>query len=239
LHAFALWDLEQYPERVRFASAVRGRETLGYLLLFPLGNGGTVVHWIGDPHTTSGLLDWLPPRPLIVLCSEGAGTEIERLRGPGIVKTVLAQIAPVGAPPPGGPQDEMVRRLTGDEWPMLQRFAAGQKDRIGVGYADIDPAREHVFAGFDHGQIVALARPAARLAHVWIVGGVYVEPDHRNQGWGRAVVRALMVESARAGAPCGLFVREEGAPARALYDKLGYRTVGRRTWIGAGMGTEP
>ena len=61
LHAYALWDLDHHPGRVRFASAVRGTTTLGYLLLWPLGDGGTVVHWLGDAAETAPLLDHLPP----------------------------------------------------------------------------------------------------------------------------------------------------------------------------------
>jgi len=72
-----------------------------------------------------------------------------------------------------------------------------------------------------------------------MISGVYVATDHRNQGWGRAVVRAVMAEASRAGAPCGLFVREDGAAARALYDGLGYRPVVRRLWVDAGAGRDP
>jgi len=239
LHAYALWDLDQHPGRVRFASAIRGSTTLGYLLIWPLGDGGTVVHWLGDPETTSGLLDWLPPRPLVIVCSEAGGPAVERARGPALVRTLLVEMAPAGSPPPAGPQDELVRRLTGDEQPLVREFARRQVERIGAAYAEIDPALEPVWAGFERGRIVALARPAVRLPDVWVVGGVYVEMDHRNQGWGRAVVRAVMVEAARAGAPCGLFVREESASARAVYDGLGYRPVARRLWMDAGAGRDP
>jgi ribosomal protein S18 acetylase RimI-like enzyme len=239
LHAFALWDLDQAPTRVRFASAVRGSTTVGYLLIWPLAEGGTVVHWLGEPELTAGLLDHLPARPLLVLCSEAAGPAVERARGPTQTRTVLAEMAPLGAPAPAGPQEEMVRRLTGDDRPLLRTFATAQADRIGTAYAEIDPATDPVWAGFERGRIVALARPAARLPHIWIVGGVYVAPDHRSQGWGRAVVRSVMVEATRAGAPCGLFVREESAPARALYESLGYRPVARRLWMDAGLGREP
>jgi len=238
LHAFALWDLDQHPEKVRFVSAVRGTTTLGYLLIWPLGGGGTVVHWLGDPEATVGLLDHLPPRPLVILCSEAGAPAAARARGPAVVRAVVAEMAPLGTPPPAGAQDEMVRPLTGDDRPILQSFAARQSERIGAAYAGIDPALEPVWAGFDGGQIVALARPAARLAHVWVVGGVYVDPTHRNQGWGRAVVRAVMAEATRAGAPCGLFVREDGAPARALYEGLGFLPVARRLWIDAGAGRD-
>jgi GNAT superfamily N-acetyltransferase len=238
-HAYALWDLDHHPDRVRFASALRGTATLGYLLLWPLGDGGTVVHWLGESVETAPLLAHLPARPLIVVCSEAGGPAIERLRGPTETHAVLTASAPRGTPAPAGAQDEMVRRLTGDDRARLRAFAERQSERIGAAYATIDPASEPIWAGFDQDRLVALARPAVRLAHCWLVGGVYVAPEYRNQGWGRAVVRAVMAQADRAGAPCGLFVREDSTAARSLYDRLGFKTVGRRLWIDAGAQRGP
>jgi GNAT superfamily N-acetyltransferase len=238
-HAYALWDLDQYPDRVRFVSAVRGTITLGYLLVWPLGDGGTVVHWVGPVAETRALVDRLPPRPLVVVCAETAGPEIERARGPTVAHPILVEVAPPGTPPPAGPQDERVRRLTGDERGVLEEFARRQRDRIGSGYAGIDPGRETVWGGFKDGVLVALARPTARLERLWIVSGVYVAPEERNLGWGRAVVRAVMVEATRAGARCALYVREEATAARALYERLGYTPVARRLWVDAGAGRDP
>jgi GNAT superfamily N-acetyltransferase len=237
-HAYGLWDLDHHPTRVRFASAVRGASTLGYLLLWPLGDGGTVVHWLGDAVETAPLLAHLPARPLIVVCSEAGGPAIERLRGPTNVHVVMTEMAPRGTPPPAGVRDEMVRPLTGDDRALLRAFAEGQRDRIAAAYGTIDPVTEPIWAGFDQGRLVALARPAVRLSQLWLIGGVYVAPDGRNQGWGRAVVRAVMAQADRAGAPCGLYVREDSASARALYERLGFRPVARRLWIDAGAQRE-
>ncbi|MCI4343738.1 MAG: GNAT family N-acetyltransferase [Thermoplasmata archaeon] len=239
LHAYALWDLDHHPGRVRFASAVTGATTLGYLLLWPLGDGATVVHWLGDAALTAPLLQHLPPRPLIVVCSEAAGPTIERLRGPAVVHAVITQIAARGTPPPDGAHDGMVRPLTGEDRALLRTFAERQADRIGAGYTSIDLSIDPVWAGLEDGRIVALARPAVRLPHLWLIGGVYVAPAHRNQGWGRAVVRAVMAEADRAGAPCGLFVREDSAAALSLYQRLGFRPVARRLWIDAGAHRDP
>ncbi|MCI4364738.1 MAG: GNAT family N-acetyltransferase [Thermoplasmata archaeon] len=239
LHAYALWDLDQYPDRVRFVSAVRGTATLGYLLVWPLAGGGTVVHWVGPEGESEALIEHLPPRPLVVVCAEGAGPAVERARGPAVTHPLLLEAAPPGAPPPAGPLDERVRRLSSAERPLLDVFARRQTDAIATGYVGTDPGQEPVWAGFLEGEIVALARPAVRLPHLWFVGGVYVAPEVRNQGWGRAVVRAVMVEATRAAARCALYVREESAPARALYERLGYRPVARRLMVDAGLHRVP
>jgi GNAT superfamily N-acetyltransferase len=239
VHAYALWDLDQHPDRARFVSANRADSPRGYLLLWPFGEGGTLVHWVGDPRETEALVDRLPPRPLVVVCDEAGAPVVERLRGPARLWSLLVKLAPVGVPPPAGPADEFVRPLSADDRTMLQRFANQERARIGSAYIGLDPGAEPIWGGFERGRLVALARPAVRLPHLWVIGGVYVDPEHRNQGWGRAVVRAVMGAAARAGAPSGLFVREDSAPARAVYASLGFRSVGRRCWVDAGLGREP
>jgi GNAT superfamily N-acetyltransferase len=239
VHAYALWNLDRHPDRVRFTSVVRGTATLGYLMLWPVNDGTTIVHWVGESKDTGPLVDHLPGRPLVVVCSESTGAAVEHARGPAVVHPILVEEAPAGAPPPMGPQDEAVRRLRPDEEPALRDFAGRQRDRIGSAYGSIDVHEEPIWAGFDDGRIVALARPAVRLPRLWVVSGVYVDPDRRNRGWARAVVRAVMTEAAAVGAKCGLVVREDSAAARSVYERLGFRTVARRLWVDAGAHREP
>ena len=58
---------------------------------------------------------------------------------------------------------------------------------------------------------------------------IVVAPEHRRQGWARTLMQALAVHSTAHGAQSlWLEVRESNAPARALYQQLGFATVGRR-----------
>ena len=79
-----------------------------------------------------------------------------------------------------------------------------------------------------------MARAAARLPRVWVLGGVFVEPSLRGRGLGRDLVAAAVAEAERAGARAGLYVRDEPAPALRMYEALGFQEVGRRSWLDVG-----
>lgn len=58
---------------------------------------------------------------------------------------------------------------------------------------------------------------------------VAVHPDHRRKGVAEALILALSADLKAAGNQClTLEVRASNAPAIALYEKLGFDTVGRR-----------
>ncbi len=236
LHAYALWDLEQYPDRVRFASVLRDGRTAGYLLVWGLGDGRSMVHW-NAPAEFAELADHLPPRPAIVMAPPEAAPWVERARGPVRATSVLVQMAPRGVVTAPYGQDGSVRQLRSADRSALRTFAGTSEHRLARAYATIDPVREPVWAGFDGDRIVALARPGTRLPLIWVINGVYVADEFRNQGWGKAVVRAVMRAADAAGAPTGLYVREDGAAARAVYAALGFTTVARRLRLDAG--TDP
>ena len=56
-----------------------------------------------------------------------------------------------------------------------------------------------------------------------------VVPAYRNQGWGgQLLLRILRLAAAQGASCCALEVRSANRAARALYRKVGFRTVGRR-----------
>ena len=58
---------------------------------------------------------------------------------------------------------------------------------------------------------------------------IAVHPDHRRKGVAEALVMSLIEELTRRGNHCLMLeVRPSNAPAIALYEKLGFRQVGRR-----------
>jgi GNAT superfamily N-acetyltransferase len=238
-HAYAVWDLEHFPDRVRFVSAVRQGQTEGYLLIWPLPVGASVVHWVGPAALAPWLAPALPPRPIVVVGPDGIRPSVEAGRGPLTGYRISVAMAPLGHVPASTPLDGEVRRLQPADRPRLVAFAGAHTDRLGNGYAGIDPGMVPVWGGFEGGRLVALTNANVRLPRVWILSGVFVDPAARGRGWGRAVVRAVMVAAAEAGAACALYVPETRAPARALYQELGFRAIDERVWLDAGVDWMP
>lgn len=86
-----------------------------------------------------------------------------------------------------------------------------------------------------HGLVARREREIAGYAVFWLtgddaeLGDLAVTPSLRRRGIGRLLVVEAMRDAARKGA-CRLFleVRESNAAARALYEDLGFRRMGRR-----------
>jgi ribosomal protein S18 acetylase RimI-like enzyme len=67
----------------------------------------------------------------------------------------------------------------------------------------------------------------AKARHRGLIWGLYVAPEARRRGVGRALVDAAIVEARTAGIEhLELRVSTTQAPARALYERLGFRSIG-------------
>lgn len=238
-HAYALWDLDRYPTRVQFVTAVRGDDTLGYLLVW-LGRPSTpIVHWFGPKSVAPELAEGLPPRPFVAIVPEEAREAVERARGPARACSLLLLTARGPPERREAPAPGHARRLTGADRPSIVALTAGHTDLVASEYPQLHPDREAIWGVFDGERLRGVAQAAVRLPTIWILGGVFVDPSTRGQGFGGALVRAVLAAAEDAGAPVALYVREDRPAARAIYDRAGFRTQGRRVWIDAGAGLEP
>jgi ribosomal protein S18 acetylase RimI-like enzyme len=241
-HAYALWDLDHAPYRVRFVSALDGGETVGYLLVWLGHPTRTVVHWVGSDPRARALADALPARPLVVIVPEVFQDAAVAARGPARPLTVLLLAHEPSAEPRANvtsPPTVDVRRLERPDHPALVAFAERQTDPVAGEYPALDPGEEWIWGAFDRGALIGAARAAVHLPEIWLLGGVYVDVSARGRGIGQALVGAALASAREARAKVGLYVREDRLQARRLYERMGFRPVGRRTWLDLGAGFSP
>ncbi len=87
-------------------------------------------------------------------------------------------------------------------------------------------ASQRVWLAEVGGRPVAKAQTNARGIRLEQAGGIYVVPELRGRGLGRAVVAALLADIASAGKGATLFVKQGNAAARGLYRALGFEELG-------------
>ncbi len=83
------------------------------------------------------------------------------------------------------------------------------------------------------GTIVAAAKIDLDLASLVEIGGVFTFPEHRNHGYGAGIVRDLAARIRHSGKMPILQVDEKNTPALGLYEKAGWRALGKlaRVWL--------
>ena len=141
--------------------------------------------------------------------------------------------------PPAFPEScARVRRAgIADSSELFPLHGAYEQEEVVTAIHRFDPAASHaalcriletevVAVAEREGRIVATARTNARGLRTWQIGGVYVIPELRGRGWGHLVMAHLLENLTRAGKSASLFVKVKNAPARGLYESMGFRDIG-------------
>jgi predicted GNAT family acetyltransferase len=133
--------------------------------------------------------------------------------------------------------DPLVRRTTMEELEVLYpACVAMYTEEVGVspeegGGAALYRARVAQlisrgwsFVRVDDGRVVFKAEVAAASPHACQIQGVYVAPDRRGEGLGKAGMAAVVELALTHVAPVvSLYVNEHNAPARRVYEAVGFR----------------
>jgi len=88
-------------------------------------------------------------------------------------------------------------------------------------------------------ELVAYAGSFLQLPQVWMIGGVYTHPNHRNKGYATLTTSAITEEALKNAETAALFVRSDNYPAIRVYEKIGYKKIGEKLWVDVGTGQKP
>jgi RimJ/RimL family protein N-acetyltransferase len=96
-----------------------------------------------------------------------------------------------------------------------------------------------LYGVFINNKLVAYAGSFIQLPEVWIIGGVYTHPEHRNKGYATLATSAITEEALDNSQTAVLFVRSDNYPAIKVYEKIGYKKIGEKLWVDVGTGRKP
>ena len=137
---------------------------------------------------------------------------------------------------------KLVRRLsTEEDAAAFAKLVLNRKDRPKRNlkkYLDWI-AKMPMYGMFVENELVSYAGSFIQLPQIWMIGGVYTAPDHRNKGYASLATSAVTKEALGKAEKAALFVRSDNLPAISLYEKIGYRKIGEKLWIDVGTGMKP
>ncbi|MBO0830323.1 MAG: GNAT family N-acetyltransferase, partial [Streptosporangiales bacterium] len=146
----------------------------------------------------------------------------------------------VATTPSPVPPDSRVRRVRADEVDViLPACIAMFTEEVGVSPVASDGGviyrarvaelvrQGRAFARIDDGVVMFKAEIAAATERSCQVQGVWVPPAYRGRGIATAGMAAVVAEALRSVAPAvSLYVNDYNEPARAAYDRAGFRDHG-------------
>jgi len=131
--------------------------------------------------------------------------------------------------PYSGPAE--VRRLSLEDLDSFMALKRVQGREVSREEASRMILRGRYYGAYVDGILAAIAGRYIALPEVWVIGDVYVHPDYRGRGLGKAVTSAITRDAVASGAAALLHVDANNAPAINLYKDLGYRILRKRIWI--------
>lgn len=120
-------------------------------------------------------------------------------------------------------KSELVRRLHSevDAQKLFALLSTREGRRAGTIESVLDSIRKMPTYGvFVKDDLVSYASSFLQLPQVWMIGGVYTHPNHRNKGYATLATSAVTEEALKNVDSAALFVRSDNYPATRVYEKL-------------------
>jgi HAD superfamily hydrolase (TIGR01549 family) len=239
-HVFADYDLRYDPAHTE-AYAVFSAEVLdGYILTYTAADVPSVILESDHAETAQQLIQHAPQSNFIVHALPNLLSVIAS-RHPSakyyyenwmLVKKGKANIF----------TSHLVRKLqTKQDALQLSRLLETRKERPKRTVEKyVDWLRKMKMYGvFVQGKLVSYSGSFLQTPQISMIGGVYTHPELRNRGYSTLATSAITEEALKNSEAAALFVRSDNYPAIRVYEKIGYRKIGRKIWVDVGTGLRP
>ena len=238
-HIFAFYDIQFDPDHTTVHAAFENDDLIGYLLLYTATDVPSVILEC-EPRVAEQLIRKAPENRFIIHTSAHLLNAVKQrfpdaknyLENWMLVEKDTANLLP----------SKLVRRLsTEKDAAAFAKLVLNRKDRPKRNlkkYLDWI-AKMPMYGTFVENELVSYAGSFIQLPQVWMIGGVYTAPDHRDKGYASLVTSAVTKEALRKAEKAALFVRSDNLAAISVYEKIGYRKIGEKLWIDVGTGMKP
>lgn len=238
-HVFAVYDLKNDPQHTITYAAFENGQLEGYILIYTAADVPSVILEC-ENRIAEKLLEYAPPSKFIVHAPPKILPAIKK-RFPD-AKHYVEDWMLIRKNEAKFFESVLVRRLrTEEDAQKLADLLLSRKDRPPntltkyAGWISKMP----IYGVFKDGQLVSYAGSFIQLPQVWLIGGVYTDPEHRNKGYATIATSAITEEALRTAEAAALFARSDNHPAIRAYEKIGYRKIGEKVWVDVGTGLKP
>jgi len=239
-HVFAFYDIQHDKEHTVMHAAFSGNRVEGYILTYTATDVLSVVLEC-QPEIAGTLLEKAPENHFIMHTAPNLLPEVQK-RFPS-EKHYLESWMMVKKGEANFFKSNCVRKLQKNsaDASLLVGLFSTRKDR---------PEKEQkkylawigkmpIYGVVLEDGLVAYAGSFIQLPQVWMIGGVYTDPNRRNRGYATLATSAITEEALKNSEAAALFARSDNYSAVRVYEKIGYRKIGEKMWVDVGTGLKP
>ena len=238
-HVFALYDIQYDLANTKMYAAFENGVLKGYILIYT-GTAFPSIILEGESEAAKALVNYAPKnnfilhtqRELMSIVAEKFPTAKYYVEDWMLVKRGHANFF----------TSPKVRRLSDleDARRLMMLFSTNEdrpQESLNKNLERI--SKTSVYGVFINGELVSCAASLVQLSEVWLIGGVYTHPNHRNKGYATLATSAITEEALKNAEYASLFVRNDNYSAIRVYEKIGYRKIGEKFWVDVGTGLKP
>ena len=238
-HVFALYDIQYEPEHTTMYAASENGNLKGYILIYRVLDFPSIVLEC-DNDTAEKLIEYTPKNHFIMHIPPNLLPSVKR-KFPN-AKQYVEDWMLVKQEQANFFKSEHVHRLgSEDDAARLAILLSNREDRpVGTIEKYMGLISKTLVYGVSiDSELVSYAGSFLQLPQVWMIGGVYTHPNHRNKGYATLATSAVTEEALKNAEAAALFVRSDNYSAIRVYEKIGYKKIGEKLWVDVETGLKP